>query len=117
VSKNTRATVGVDGLDDDEIMQLAVELNNALYTKCRELVKRELGPSVHDAKRRHSARLRILNAARVDLERAVLDARADGLTWNEIGAACAMTRQAACDRWGEVARLAQDNRRNQAARQ
>ena len=105
----------VDGrperLEDREINRLAVELNAAIYNKCRELVRRELGASAVSVKRDHSTRLRILKAAGVDLERAVLEARADGLTWGEIGTACAMTRQAANERWGGVARKDEEYRR------
>jgi len=51
----------------------------------------------------HVTRLRVLRAARVDLERAVLAAR-KVLTWQQIGDACGMTRSAAHDRWGAAAR-------------
>ena len=47
---------------------------------------------------------------RVDLERAVLDARRNKVTWNEIGTACGVTRQAAYDRWGEAANRAEEAR-------
>lgn len=38
------------------------------------------------------------------LEAAVRDARADGATWAQIGAAAGITRQAAHERWGHLPR-------------
>jgi hypothetical protein len=38
----------------------------------------------------------------MNLERIVHGARRNGVTWNEIGAACGVTRQAAYDRWNRV---------------
>lgn len=117
--------------DDDAISKLAAELKTTIYATCRELARRELrrpeygtdewaaeisAPDTPERRKavrhEHLTRLRILRAARVDLERAVVDARAH-LTWNEIGAACGMTRQAAYDRWGAAAK--QQEQARQAA--
>jgi len=119
-------------LDDDVIRKLAAELNTAIYTRCRELARRELGRpeygtdewaaeiSAPDSPRRRSAvkyeymtRLRILKAAGADLQRAVLDARRHGLSWRDVGSACGVTRQAAFDRWG-VAEKQQEQTREAA---
>lgn len=45
---------------------------------------------------------RAAEAAKIQLRQAVQDARADGRTWAEIGAALNMTRQAAFKRFGQV---------------
>lgn len=110
--------------DKAAIEEIAAELNKAINAKCREMAKEALGhPAVGsdrwmaeigtvDAERKRRAmkhelltRIRILMAAHADLDRAVLDARRNGdITWGEIGSACAMTRQAAFGRWGELAK-------------
>lgn len=108
---------------DDAIGMLAAELSTAIFTTCRELARRELGRPAFgtdewaaeisaadtperrgEVKEEFLTRLRILRAARADLQRTVLAARKHHLSWRDIGSACGMTRQAAYDRWGVAAK-------------
>ncbi|WP_069167263.1 hypothetical protein [Nocardia altamirensis] len=47
-------------------------------------------------------KLRIRREAKVEHEHVVAAARAAGATWEQIGEACGITRQGACDRWGKM---------------
>ncbi|WP_063048301.1 hypothetical protein [Nocardia arthritidis] len=48
------------------------------------------------------AKLRIRDQANVDVDGTVKSARESGATWEQIGSACGITRQAAYDRWGKM---------------
>lgn len=110
-------------LGGEEVAGLAEELNGAIFEKCERLAERALGIpeyntdewvvwlNAHTTEERRSAdvavhlvRLQVLRTARADLERAVVAARRDHVTWQQIGDACGMTRSAAHDRWGRAAR-------------
>lgn len=114
------------------IEALAAELNTMIHVRCRELARKQLGRPLYgtdewaaeisapDSDRRRTTvkheymtRLRILKAARADLQRAVLDARKHGLSWRDVGRACGITRQAAYDRWGAAEK--QQERTREAA--
>lgn len=55
-------------------------------------------------------RLKILKAANVDLERTVVEARAERITWEQIGEACGISRQGAYDRWGTAVKQTEQHR-------
>jgi hypothetical protein len=109
--------------DDKTIAELAAKLNQTVYVKsaelAREVLKRprkgtEEWRSEHEARdtpegrlrttQEYLTRLRILKAAKVDLERTVLEARDKQITWEQIGEACGVSRQGAYDRWGKAAK-------------
>lgn len=132
-------TTSIDGGEDllsnpgERVIEaLAAELSTTIHMRCRELARKQLGRPVYgtdewaaeisapDSDERRAAvkheymtRLRILKAARADLQRAVLDARKNGLSWRDVGRACGITRQAAYDRWG-VAEKQQERAREAA---
>jgi hypothetical protein len=114
------------------IEALAAELNTMIHVRCRELARKQLGRPLYGTdewaaeisapnsdqrrttvKHEYMTRLRILKAARADLQRAVLDARKHGLSWRDVGRACGITRQAAYDRWGAAEK--QQERTREAA--
>lgn len=83
--------------------ELATELLNR--AALREGRPPPVGPELLDGQPRllwELTKLRIRHQAKVDPLRAVGTARAAGATWQQIGAACDMTRQGAYDRWGKV---------------
>ncbi|MGK8501303.1 hypothetical protein [Nocardia asiatica] len=105
-------------LSDREIARAANQLSATIRRRCDELAaellneaaERQGFPPVIGAApvaglllvALELAKLRIRCEARVDHEGVVVSARAAGATWEQIGTACGITRQAAYDRWGKM---------------
>ncbi|MFD0362714.1 hypothetical protein ACFQZZ_14820 [Nocardia sp. GCM10030253] len=114
--------------NDQEVALAAEELGLAMVDKCDELAKKLFGQFTNDAdsasqeiaknadrSRRELhlelTKLRIRRAANMDLGGAVIAARTAGATWEQVGAACRSSRQAAYERWHKVVRKFEDARR------
>ncbi|MGK8487087.1 hypothetical protein [Nocardia asiatica] len=105
-------------LQDHEIARAAGQLNVTIKRRCDELAAELLNEAAH--RQGHPTvigaapvlgpllvaleltKLRIRCEARVDYEGVVVSARAAGATWEQIGATCGISRQAAYDRWGKM---------------
>jgi hypothetical protein len=118
-----------DDPDDKTIGDFAERLKHAVYEKSAELAREVLNrPKIGTEEWRvefeardtpdgrlrttqeYLTRLRILKAAKADLERTVIDARAKQITWEQIGEACGISRQGAYDRWGAAAKQTEQHR-------
>ncbi|QIS02355.1 hypothetical protein F5X71_08480 [Nocardia brasiliensis] len=103
--------------DDDEIAQAATDLELAMITKCSELATKLLlgnATNSEDVSKLNAGnnsdrsptrlnleltKLRILCKANMDVRGAVAAARFAGATWQQVGAACGKSKQAAYERW------------------
>jgi hypothetical protein len=115
--------------DDKTIDELAERLKSAVYDKTAELAREVLkrpktgteewrfeseARSTPEGRQKttheYLTRLRILKAANVDLERTVVEARAEQITWEQIGQTCGISRQGAYDRWGTAVKQTEQHR-------
>jgi hypothetical protein len=125
-----RQPKGLDPLlqtpDAQAIANAATVLGLAMIDKCDELAKKLLGQFTNDpdlssdgagsVERFHGlhlelTKLRIRCAANMDLGGAVAAARFAGATWEQVGAACGTSKQAAYERWRKVVKEFEDARR------
>lgn len=110
----------IPDVDESKVAGAVAQLTLYIHRKCDELA----GQLLNDAAEKQGlqkpvgaeplagelwiefelVKLRIRHQAKVELELAVKSARSAGATWEQIGSACGITRQAAHDRWGKLMR-------------